>query len=171
MDIPILDLHADDPEAEADRYAVAVEAWKRKRDRPDWDDYFLGIAQAVAARGECIRSRVGAVLVRDRRIVSTGYNGVGAGKPSCLDGACPRGRSGLPRSSEGGPGYAENPCIATHAEINAFVDALRRGLEPNDGSCTMYLNKEPCEECAPRLREWRLRVVWCDQVQGKGMMT
>jgi dCMP deaminase len=47
--------------------------------RPDWDDYFLGIARAVAARGECVRSRVGAVLVRDNRIVATGYNGVPAG--------------------------------------------------------------------------------------------
>lgn len=132
--------------------------------RPGWDDYFLGIARAVSARGECTRSRVGAVLVHDRRIVSTGYNGVLAGERSCLDGACPRGRSGLPRSSDGGPGYAENPCIAIHAEVNAINDACDRGLDPLGG--TMYLTKEPCEGCAPVLAQWRLRVVWEDETRG-----
>lgn len=61
-------------------------------ERPGWREYFLGVAEAVAARGDCTRRRVGAVLVQDHRIVSTGYNGAPRGAPGCLEGACPRGR-------------------------------------------------------------------------------
>lgn len=135
-------------------------------DRPDWDSYFLGIARAVAARGECVRAQVGAVLVRDRRIVSTGYNGVEAGEPSCLTGACPRGLSGVARRSEGGPGYDVSPCVALHAEDNAITDAYRRGLTVP--GATIYLTKEPCPRCSLLLRSTRLRVVWEDQTRGTG---
>jgi dCMP deaminase len=128
--------------------------------RPDWDPYFLGIAREVSARGECLRAQVGAVLVHDRRITSTGYNGVAAGEPSCLDGACPRGLSGVARRSEGGPGYDVAPCIARHAEDNAVSDAARRGLPVRGG--TMYLTKEPCARCASMMRFLDLRVVWFD---------
>ena len=54
---------------------------------PGWDDYFLGIAEAVSARAKCVRRRVGAVLVVDRRIIATGYNGAAPGLPDCLEGA------------------------------------------------------------------------------------
>ena len=61
---------------------------------PDWDDYSLGIADAVARRAKCTRRAVGAVLVHDRRIIATGYNGAAPGRPDCLEGACPRGQLG-----------------------------------------------------------------------------
>lgn len=134
--------------------------------RPNWDQYFLGIAQAVAARGECTRARVGAVIVKENRILATGYNGVEAGKPSCLDGACPRGLSNVVRRSEGGPGYDVAPCIALHAEDNAISDAFARGLEPR--GCTIYLTKEPCPRCIVLLDTLRLRVVWFDQTRDVG---
>jgi dCMP deaminase len=137
-------------------------------ERPGWDDYFLGIAEAVAARGECVRSRVGAVLVRDRRIVATGYNGVAAGEASCLDGFCPRGRSGVPRGTPYDPDGV-GACIATHAEENAVHDAMQRGLQVPGG--TMYLTKEPCERCAPYLALWGLRVVWRDRTTGRSGTT
>ncbi|HOQ28650.1 MAG TPA: cell division protein DedD, partial [Armatimonadota bacterium] len=58
---------------------------------PGWDEYFVGIARAVAARAKCTRRQVGAVLVLGRRIIATGYNGAAPGRPDCLQGACPRG--------------------------------------------------------------------------------
>ena len=128
--------------------------------RPDWDEYFLDIADAVSARGECVRSQVAAVLVRDRRIVATGYNGVEPGAQSCLDGICPRERLGAPR----GTLYSEAPCIATHAEDNAIRDAYARGLDVP--GCTVYVTKEPCEDCAGLLRGLQLRVVWRDRSRG-----
>jgi dCMP deaminase len=128
--------------------------------RPDWDEYFLGIAEAVAARGECVRSQVGAVLVRDNRIVATGYNGVEAGQLSCLDGICPRAQNDVPR----GTPYSltgKGVCIAFHAEDNAVQDAYARDLTVP--GCTIYVTKEPCERCAEMLAGLRLRVVWRDR--------
>ena len=123
--------------------------------RPDWDDYFLGIALAVARRGECVRSKVGAVIVRDRRILATGYNGVAPGTLSCLDGVCPRAHSNVP------PGSAysgRGACIATHAEENAIRDALNRGLAV--AGAQIYITKEPCELCASLLETHQLSAVW-----------
>lgn len=110
--------------------------------RPSWDDYFLGIADAVAARGECTRRQVGAVVVDvDHRIVSTGYNGAAPGAPSCLDGACPRATSGVAAFSsyDTGPGA----CIAVHAEANALLYA---GVDGARGA-TLYLTCAPCDGC------------------------
>lgn len=109
--------------------------------RPGWDDYFLGIAEAVAARADCTRRRVGAVIVKDHRIVSTGYNGALPEQPGCLSGACPRATSDVPHGSsyDTGPGM----CIAVHAEANALLYADRDKCE----GATMYLTCEPCDGC------------------------
>ena len=95
---------------------------------PGWDEYFLGIATAVAARAKCTRRRVGALLVIDHRIIATGYNGAAPGEPDCLDGACPRGAldyEAVPALGDydrpGTPGF----CIAIHAEVNALLFATR----------------------------------------------
>lgn len=112
--------------------------------RPDWREYYLGIARAVAARGECVRRQVGAVIVRDHTIISTGYNGAPAGEPSCLDGACPRGDS----DATPGKGYASSGCVAIHAEANAI---MRAGRERCQGA-TMYVTAPPCELCAPLIK-------------------
>src|SRR5690554_7251561 len=88
--------------------------------RPDWDEYFLGIAGAVAARSDCERSRVGAVVVKDRRIRGTGYNGAPAGMPGCS--TCPR------RTSDCAPGSDYSNCVAVHAEANALLYCDREDL-------------------------------------------
>lgn len=115
-------------------------------DRPGWDDYFIGVAVAVAARADCSKRKVGAVVTRDNRIISTGYNGAPSGDRGCLtDGACPRAQADVaPGSSyDTGPGS----CISVHAEANALLSAgaASRGA-------TLYVTCEPCGGCARLLR-------------------
>lgn len=137
--------------------------------RPDWDAYFLEICKAVALRSDCTRRRVGALVVRDHRIASTGYTGAPAGEPGCLEGACPRGRhypadeyaDGLtacgcgkawpcPDSAEPASGYDTGPgaCISVHAEVNALLYASRADTENG----TMYCTDEPCNGCWKAIR-------------------
>ncbi|WKZ29013.1 MAG: cytidine/deoxycytidylate deaminase family protein [Patescibacteria group bacterium] len=101
--------------------------------RPSWDDYFMGIAKIVATRGTCNRLQVGAVLVKDRRIVATGYNGAPPGMPHC----------------DGPAGHLmeENHCIRTvHAEENCVLQAAVMGGNGTVGS-TLYTTHSPCYHC------------------------
>jgi len=109
--------------------------------RPDWDQYFLGIARAVAARADCRRVQIGCVIVgTDKRIVATGYNGSPPGGLSCLAGECPRALSDTPTLT---PDYAN--CIALHAEQNAIAYADRT----RTAGGTMYLSaSKPCDMCS-----------------------
>jgi dCMP deaminase len=108
-------------------------------ERPSWDDYFMQIAHLVATRATCPRRQVGAVIVRDRRILSTGYNGA------------PR---GLPHCPPGGPDHEwpegcmrAGHCIRSlHAEQNAFLQAAMIGI-PCEGA-TIYVTCQPCNTCA-----------------------
>jgi dCMP deaminase len=128
--------------------------------RPDWDTYYLGIAQAVAARADCTRRTIGAIIVKGDRIVSTGYNGAPAGKPGCLTAsACPRGRMSTADVSPGSSyDTGSGACIALHAEQNAI---LRAGLDCR--GATLYLTDEPCDGCS-RLIEGSgiVRIVYPD---------
>lgn len=103
--------------------------------RPDWNEYFLGIAKAVALRSDCERSQVGAVVVKERRIRGTGYNGAPAGKPGCS--TCPR------RTSTVAPGSDYSNCIAIHAEANALLYCDREDLIGAD----LYITRAPCYGC------------------------
>lgn len=135
---------------------------RREPLRPRWDTYFLGIAQAVAARADCTRRKIGAVIVDpDHRIISTGYNGTEPGGRSCLRGQCPRGQHypyamgpgecvcgeewPCPVSGDHGSSYdtGGGACISTHAELNAIVWA--RGSVKG---CTLYVTATPCDGCA-----------------------
>ncbi len=126
---------------------------------PGWDDYFLQIATAVAARAKCTRRRVGAVLVLDRRIIATGYNGAAPGKPDCLEGACPRGQ--LSYDAVPGLGDYDRPgtpgfCIAIHAEVNALLFATR-----DTKGATAYITDPPCPGCRKALAAAGIvRAVW-----------
>lgn len=124
--------------------------------RPDWDTYWLGVAEAVAARSTCRRRQVGAVAVSATNSVrGTGYNGAPPGEPHCIDGACPRGRL----TYEQEPSYADRPdgkvtnCTAIHAEMNAIAGV---GLDV----ATVYVTCRPCADCAAVLRAIDIRIVW-----------
>ena len=110
--------------------------------KPSWDDYYLNIAKAVSQRGDCIRRQHGAIVVKNHKIVSTGYNGTPAGdERSCLaTGQCPRNLD--PTSQHGQGSY--DLCWATHAEANALI---RCSWEELNGS-TIYITGEPCGGCA-----------------------
>lgn len=110
--------------------------------RPTWNEYYLGIAESVSKRGECTRRQVGAVIVKDHTIVSTGYNGSPPGRASCLEGHCPRATN---PDAEPGTGYSSSGCVAIHAEANAI---MRAGRERCVGA-TIYINTVPCDLCMP----------------------
>ena len=108
--------------------------------RPSWDEYFMEIARQVATRSTCIRRQVGAVLVREKRILATGYNGAPAGLPHCFDVGCLREQLHVPS------GQNHELCRAIHAEQNAVVQAARSGTSI-EGSA-IYTTTAPCVLCA-----------------------
>ena len=108
--------------------------------RPSWDQYFMDIAQMVAARSNCSRRQVAAVLVRDCRIISTGYNGTPRGVRNCSDGGCPRCNSDTPS------GHGLHECLCSHAEENSIVQAAYHGIAVK--GATLYPTFSPCLQCA-----------------------
>ncbi len=108
--------------------------------RPDWDTYFMNITQVVKTRGNCSRRQVGAVIVKDRRIVTTGYNGTPSGIKNCFEGGCARCAGGA------ASGQDLSECICAHAEENAIVQAAFHGVSVRDG--VLYCTDSPCLMCA-----------------------
>lgn len=132
--------------------------------RPDWTVYFLDIAEAVAKRADCVRRQVGAVVVRDRRIVGTGYNGAPAGEPGCE--SCPRRLSGV----EPGSSYDTGPgsCVALHAEQNALLYTDRLDLV----GATIYITDPPCAGCQKLIRGAGLAAIYYRHLKaGEGTET
>lgn len=108
--------------------------------RPDWDAYFSTLVGAVSTRSNCVRRQFGAVLVRDRRVLSTGYNGTPRGVKNCMDGGCPRCASSAPS----GTGLLD--CLCSHAEENAIVQCGYHGVSTMQA--TLYCSGSPCLNCA-----------------------
>ena len=119
--------------------------------RPDWDTYFINIARVVASRANCSRRQVGAVIVSDCRIISTGYNGTPRGIRNCFEGGCARCAS--PAAS--GTGLAE--CVCSHAEENAITQAAYHGVRTKDA--LMYVTISPCLTCAKMIINAGIREV------------
>jgi len=116
---------------------------KSNHSRPSWDSYFLRIAEQVAERSTCLRRRVGALLVKDKRILATGYNGAPIGLKHCSDVGC------LREDREIASGTQHELCRGLHAEQNAIIQAALHGIKI-DGA-TIYTTHEPCVLCAKML--------------------
>lgn len=112
--------------------------------RPSWDEYFMQIADVAATRSTCLRRHVGAVLVSDRHILATGYNGVPAGIEHCLTRGCLREELGIPS------GQQHELCRGLHAEQNALIQAARHGGIAADGA-VLYCTAHPCVQCTKML--------------------
>ncbi|MDA8077333.1 MAG: deaminase [Nitrospiraceae bacterium] len=137
---------------------------KKKQIRPGWDEYFINIAKAVAARATCLRRRYGAVITKDNIIVSTGYNGAPSGMKDCLDaGKCTRKELRIPH------GERYELCHSVHAEANAIIrasaDELKgatiyiSGVDPGSGECL----SEPCMMCKRMILNAQIvKVVYSD---------
>lgn len=134
------DAHVAGPTAQAlDRIRdIALEAMSAF-DRPSWDDYFMEIAHVVARRSNCMKRKVAAVIVRDKRIVTTGYNGTPRGARNCNEGGCPR------CNTMTLAGTALEECLCNHAEENAIVQAAFHGISVRDA--TLYCTFSPCLHC------------------------
>jgi len=133
--------------------------------RPDWDEYFLNIAQEVGKRSTCLRRHYGAIIVKDKIIISTGYNGAPRGEDNCIDtGLCERERLHIPK------GERYELCVAVHGEQNAIINAdpLRMkgatiyivGVNVADGS---YASGAPCLMCRRMIKNAQIdKVIYRD---------
>lgn len=125
-------------ELESQMKEVLVNLASRQK-RPDWDEYFMNIAKVTSLRSNCIKRKVAAVIVRDKRVISTGYNGTPRGIKNCCDGGCPR------CNSFGPSGASLGECLCSHAEENSIVQAAYHGVSIKDA--TLYTTFSPCLIC------------------------
>ena len=115
----------------------------RHIERPSWDDYFIHLAFEVSKRSTCLRRAVGAIIVKERRILATGYNGVPSGLRHCEETGCLREKLGVPS------GQRHEICRGLHAEQNAIIQAARYGIDIEGSS--IYITTQPCSVCAKML--------------------
>lgn len=123
-----------------EKCAPSQSASDKVNSRPDWDTYFLDIVALVSRRSTCLRRAVGAGLVRDRRILATGYNGAPSKLQHCLDIGCLREQLHVPS------GERHELCRGLHAEQNAIIQAALHGVSAKDS--TLYCTNHPCVICA-----------------------
>jgi dCMP deaminase len=128
-----------------------VRRWAMSAKRPDWDEYFMSIARIVASRSNCMKRKVAALIVKDRRIISTGYNGTPRGVKNCNEGGCPRCNSLAPS------GTNLEECFCSHGEENAIVQAAYHGISLKDS--TLYSTCSPCLICTKMIINAGIREV------------
>lgn len=122
-----------------DRLTTLLRAVLKQVKRPDWDSYFMNIAQNVASRSNCLKRKVAAVIVKDGRIISTGYNGTPRNTQNCFAGGCPR------CNAVGPSGQNLSDCFCSHGEENAIVQAAYHGISIKGSS--LYTTFCPCLLC------------------------
>jgi dCMP deaminase len=125
--------------------------WLRELPRPGWDEYFMNIAKVVSSRSNCLRRKVAAIIVRDKRVISTGYNGTPRGTTNCNEGGCPR------CSGQSSPGTRLDECLCSHGEENAIVQASYHGVSLKDA--IIYSTFAPCLMCAKMIINSGIREV------------
>jgi len=123
--------------------------------RPGWDVYFMDIAHVVKTRSNCCRRQVAAVIVKDHRIISTGYNGTPRGIRNCAEGGCPRCAGTAPSGSD------LDECICCHAEENAITQAAFHGIALQNS--VIYSTMSPCLTCAKMIINAGIREVIYDE--------
>jgi len=126
-----------------ERLEKIFEKIKSKNKRPSWDEYFMKMAALVAERSTCLRHHVGAVIVKDKRILTTGYNGAVRWATDCLELGCKKDELNL------ASGFGSEECRAVHAEQNAIIQAASHGISI-DGT-TLYCTTIPCRMCAKEI--------------------
>ena len=119
--------------------------------RPSWDEYFMEIAVLVASRSTCLRRHVGAIIVKDKRIIATGYNGAPSGLLHCADTGCIREKLGVPA------GERHELCMGLHAEQNAIIQAAVHGVSVTGG--VLYTTTQPCTLCSKMLINARIEEI------------
>lgn len=121
--------------------------------RPTWDEYFMEIARLVANRSTCLRRQVGAVMVKDKNILATGYNGTPSGISHCSEVGCLRQQLNVPS------GERHELCRGLHAEQNAIIQAAKHGV--NIDGATLYCTHSPCIICTKMLINSGVKRIVC----------
>jgi dCMP deaminase len=128
----------------------------QQENRPSWDDYFMSILDTVKERSTCLRRKVGAIIVKDKRIIATGYNGAPSGLKHCYEVGCLREQLNIPS------GQNHELCRGIHAEQNAIIQAAMYGVSINEA--TIYITHNPCVQCAKMIINAGIkRVVFCGE--------
>ena len=123
--------------------------------RPSWPEYFMDITEMVSKRSTCIRRNVGAILVKDKRILATGYNGAPAGLKHCAELGCLRENASIPS------GMRHELCRGIHAEQNVIIQAAYHGVSIN--GATMYCTNKPCVICSKMIINSGIRSIFYNE--------
>lgn len=121
-------------------------------DRPSWDEYFMTITRVVASRSTCLRRAVGAIVVKDKRILATGYNGAPAGLRHCAEVGCIREDTSVPS------GVRHELCRGLHAEQNAIIQAAYHGISIKES--VLYCTNKPCVICTKMIINAGIRTIY-----------
>ena len=124
-------------------------------ERPSWPEYFVAITRLVAKRSTCLRRSVGAILVKEKRILATGYNGAPAGVRHCEEVGCLRESSSIPS------GTRHELCRGLHAEQNVIIQAAYHGISIRDA--TLYCTNKPCVICSKMLINAGIKKIYYEE--------
>ena len=129
-----------------------MQAFDSKAKRPSWEEYFMEIAQCVSKRSTCIRRQVGAIIIKDKRILTTGYNGPPVNLPHCIETGCVREDMNIPS------GEKHELCRGIHAEQNSIIQAAVHGVSIKDA--TIFCTHHPCAICTKMIINSNIRKIY-----------